>query len=1075
MSRSAGEPGPIAYMARNGLAANVAMLFLLIGGLRAAFDLVQEVVPDTSLDRVQIVVAYPGASPQEVEESIVRRIEEQIQGVEGLDRVVASASAGVAVLVAEFRDGTDIGRALNEVKAEVDRIPTFPANAERPEVREITSRQRFMRLLIHGDVPERTLKELAYELEEGISALPQASLARTSGVRPYEISIEIPQRRLRSLGLTPEDIARAVGSGSLELSAGKISGGEEEILVRTLGRNYVQRDFEDLVVVTHADGTLLRLGDIATVRDGFADTDLLVRYNGRPAARVDIYRTSEEQLLGISAAVRDYLATSVEGRLPEGVEVAIWRDDAELVGGRLGLMVENGLLGLLLVFVALALFLEIRLALWVVVGLGVSFAGTFLVMDFLGISINMFSLVALILALGIVVDDAIVVGESIYFERERGTDGLKAAIRGTRRVSSPVIFSILTTVVAFSALLAVPGYQGRLSRAIPIVVITVLFISLFESLLILPHHVSRLPAAGQRARHGAAQRLRHLRGRVDMLVQRLVNGPLDRGLRLAVRQPFVVLTAAGGLLTLSTGLLASGIVPSRFYTPLEADMVSANLQMPTGTPGERTADLAERVEAAGHRAVARIAAERGGPGGALPLEVAASVTVGETADLFDPYAGDAFRAAQGHLATVQFKLIDWERRNVSASSLARAWREEIGTTPEATAVSITSSIASGDLPVHIDLSHPDPNRLRSISEEVVAALAGVNGVFDIRTNVDEGFNELQFELDPSARTLNLTVDGLAHQLRSGFFGVEALRVPRGREDVRVYVRLPEDERNSAVDVENYTVRTPGGGDLALGQIASARLARSASTIHRLDGRRAATVTADVDAANTNGRQVGDRLERDLLAPLAARDAAFSYAFGGQRRQEADVNAALARAGFLALIAMYALMAIPFGSWLQPLIVLAAIPLGAVGAVVGHLLMGVDFDIWSQMGLVGVSGVVINDSLMMVKFMNDSRAAGMAPREAIIAGAKLRFRAILLTSLTTFLGVAPLAFETSAYAQNVVPLAVSVGFGVLAATLLLLLVVPALAALQVDAREWIHRTRDGWAVRRGGGTRTAVSP
>lgn len=1067
MSRNAGDPGPIAYMARNGLAANVAMLFLLIGGLRAAFDLVQEVVPDTSLDRVQIVVAYPGASPQEVEESIVRRIEEQIQGVEGLDRVVASASAGVAVLVAEFRDGTDIGRALNEVKAEVDRIPTFPANAERPEVREITSRQRFMRLLIHGDVPERTLKELAYEIEEGISALPQASLARTSGVRPYEISIEIPQRRLRSLGLTPEDIARAVGSGSLELSAGKISGGEgeEEILVRTLGRNYVQRDFEDLVVLTQADGTLLRLGDIATIRDGFADTDLLVRYNGRPAARVDIYRTSEEQLLGISAAVRDYLATSVEGRLPEGVEVVIWRDDAELVGGRLGLMVENGLLGLLLVFVALALFLEIRLALWVVVGLGVSFAGTFLVMDFLGMSINMFSLVALILALGIVVDDAIVVGESIYFERERGTDGLKAAIRGTKRISSPVIFSILTTVVAFSALLAVPGYQGRLSRAIPIVVITVLFISLFESLLILPHHLSHLPAAGRRARHRAAQRLRQLRGRVDTLVQRLVDGPLDGGLRLATRQPFVVLTAAGALLTLSAGLLASGIVPSRFDVPLEADMVSASLQMPTGTPGERTADLAERVEAAGHRAVARIATERGGPGEALPLEVGASVTVGQTADLFDPYAGDAFQAAQGHLATVQFKLIDWERHNVSASDMARVWREEIGATPEATAMSITSSIAGGDLPVHIDLSHPDPNRLRSISEEVVAALAAIDGPFDIRTNVDEGFNELQFELDPAARTLNLTVDELARQVRSGFFGVEALRVPRGREDVRVYVRLPEDERNSAVDVENYRVRMPGGGDVALGQIASARLARSASTIHRLDGRRAATVTADVDAANTTGRQIGDRLERDLLAPLAARDPAFSYEFGGQRRQEDAVNAALARAGFLALIAMYALMAIPFGSWLQPLIVLAAIPLGAVGAVLGHLLMGADFDIWSQMGLVGVSGVVINDSLMMVKFMNDRRAAGLPPREAIIAGAKLRFRAILLTSLTTFLGVAPLAFETSAYARHVVPLAISVGFGVLVATLLLLLVVPALAAMQIEVGEWIRRTRAGWDVRR----------
>ena len=1060
MSHGTGDRGAIAYMAKNGVVANVVMLVLLIGGLRAAFDLVQEVVPDTSLDRIQIVVPYPGASPEEVEESIVRRIEERIRGVEGLDHVVATASAGFALLVAEFRDGTDIGRALNEVKAEVDRIPTFPANAERPEVREITSRQSFMRLLVHGDVPERTLKELAYGIEEGISALPQVSLARTTGVRPYEISIEIPQRRLRSLGLTPEDVARAVRQGSVELSAGTISASEREILVRTLGRNHTQRDFEDIVVLSRPDGTLLRLGDIATVRDGFADTDLLFRHNGRPAAGVDVFRTSDEQLLDISAAVRDHLATDVRESLPAGVDIAIWRDDSELVGGRLGLMVENGLFGLVLVFIALALFLQIRLALWVVVGLAVSFTGTFLVMDFLSISINMFSLVGLILALGIVVDDAIVVGESVHSERERDADGLAAAIRGAKRVSGPVIFSILTTIVAFSVLLAVPGVQGRLGRAIPIVVITVLLISLLESLLILPSHLAHLPAPGQRARHRTAPLPSRIRGRVDDMVRRLVDGPLDRGLRLATARPFIVLAAAGGLLVLSGGLVASGIVPSRFDTPLEADVVSANLEMPTGTPGERTGDFAGRLEAAGHRAVARIAAERGRPTAALPLEVAVAVTVGQTADLFDPLAGDAFQASRGHLASVQFKLIDWERHDLSASALARVWREEIGATPEATALSITSSIVGGEFPVHIDLSHPDPSRLRSIAGEVVTALTAMDGVLDVRTNLDEGFDELQFELDPAARTLDLTVDELARQVRSGFFGVEALRVPRGREDVRVYVRLPEEERNSAADVENYAVRTPGGGEVALGQVASARFARSASAIHRRDGRRAVTVTADLDAIGMTGRRVGARLERDLLSPLEAADADFSYEFGGQREQEDTVNAALARSGFLALIVMYALMVIPFGSWIQPLIVLAAIPLAAVGAVAGHMLLGIEFDVWSRQGLIGVSGVVINDSLMMVKFMNDRRDSGMSPREAIIAGSKQRFRAILLTSLTTFLGVAPLVFETSAYARHLVPLATSVGFGVLVATLLLLLVVPALAAVQHEAREWIRRALDG---------------
>ena len=1057
MSLSEERRGPIAYMAANNTAVNVLMFVLLVGGLYTAFGLVQEVIPDASLDRVQIIVPYPGASPEEVEELIVRRIEEQIRGVEGLERMIATASRGSGSVVAEFRNGTDIGRALNEVKAEVDRIPTFPAEAERPDVREITTRQVFLRMVVHGDVPERALKELAYRIEEGISALPQVSLAQTSATRPYEISIEVPQVRLRSLGLTLEEIAQAVRQGSLELAAGGVSASEEEILVRTLGRNYDQYDFEDIVVLTRPDGTSVRLGDIATVHDGFADSDLRMRYNGRPAALVEVYRTSDEQLLGISAAVQDYLETSVLPSLPAGVEVAVWSDDSALVGGRLGLMVKNGLLGLLLVFVTMALFLEIRLALWVAVGLAVSFAGAFLVMGFMGVTINMFSLMGLILALGIVVDDAIVVGESVHYERERGAGGLEAAIRGTRQVSAPVIFAVLTSIIAFSTLMTVPGAQGKLGRAVPIVVIAVLFVSLLDSLLLLPNHLSHLPAAGQRARYRVARLWGRLQKRVDVLVKRVADGPLDRGLRLATGRPFVVLASAAGMLVLSAALVVSGIVPSRFIIPLEGDIVSADLELPAGTPGELTTEVAGRVEAAGHRAVARVAAEHGLTADDAPLEVGVAVTVGQSAELFDPLIGDLVQAARGHVATVQFKLIDWEGRGIAASALERLWREEAGVIPEATEFSITSSIVGGDLPVHYDLSHPDPERLRSIADDVVAELAAIDGVFDVRHNLDEGFNELRLELEPHARTLQVTLDDFARQMRAGFFGVEALRVPRGREDVRVYVRLPEEERHSLIDIEKYMVHMPGGGEVALGQIASVDFDRSPSTIHRIDGRRAVTVTADVDAINATGRLVDDRLERDLLAPLEARDPDFAYAFGGQRKQQDTINSALARTGFFALIIMYALMAIPFRSWSQPLIVLAAIPLGAVGALVGHMLLGLDLSIWSTQGLVGVSGVVINDSLVMVKFMNDYRDSGMDPREAIIAGSRIRFRAILLTSLTTFFGVAPLVLETSTHARHLVPLATSVGFGILVATFLLLLVVPALVTVQYRTGEWFART------------------
>ena len=1039
-----GRVGPIAFMARNSVAANVLMVFLVLAGIAAARNLVQEVLPDLSLDRVQVLVAYPGATPGEIEESVVTKIEEQIRGVEGLDRLEATASEGFGSVIAHFESGTDIDRAISEVKAEVDRIITFPEEAERPQVREITSRQNVIRLLVHGDVPERTLKELAYEIEEGISSLPEVSLAEVSGARPYEVSIEVPVSRLRALGLTLEDVALAVRQGSMELSAGTISTGDEEILVRTLGRNYDQGDFEDIIVLTRSDGTSVRLSEIATVGDGFADTDLSVHYNGRRAVGVDVYRASNEKVLEIAEAVRDHLASEVLPALPPGIGVEIWKDDSVEVSGRLGLMIENALMGLALVLVALTLFLELRLALWVAAGLAVSFIGAFLFMDFLGLSVNMFSLMALVLALGIVVDDAVVVGESVFSQRERGLGGVAAAIRGTRRVSAPVIFSVLTTVTAFAALLTAPGPQGQLGRPIPLVVITVLLLSLVESLLVLPNHLSHLPAPGASREGWLSRRLTRVRGQVDGLLKRIVEGPLDRGLRLAVDQPAIVLTSAAGLLVLTMSAVNAGVVPNQFLTPIEGDVVSANLEMPVGTPGERTSEVAAQLEAAGHRAVDRLSLERDAE--ADPLEVGVALTVGRQAALFDPLGGNAVEAARSHLAAVQFKLIGWERHGIAASTFERLWREEVGTLRAARSLSISSNLITLGLPVHFELSHPDPERLAMIADEFVTELNSIDGVFDVRSNLDEGSRELQLELKPAARTLNLTVGHFASQVRSAFFGAEALRVQRGREDVGVYVRLPEDERNSTADVERYLVRTPGG-EVPLGQVASASFARSAGTIHRMDGRRAVTVTADVNPVIATGQQVNRSLEDGILERLSARDGLFEYTYGGQRKQQEEANADLGRSLFLALLVMYALMAIPFGSYTQPLIILAAVPLGVIGAVAGHMLLGLSLGIWSMYGLIGVSGVVVNDSLMMIKFVNDVRASGVPARDAIITGAKDRFRAILLTSVTTFVGVAPLVFETSTYAQHLVPLATSVGFGVLIATALLMLVVPSLLAVQ----------------------------
>ena len=1036
-------------MAGNPIAANLLMGFLLFVGLISAAGLPQEFLPEASLDRIQVLVPYPGAAPEEVEESIVRKIEEQLQSVEGLKRTESSAAEGLGSVIVEFRQGTDLSRALGDVKAQVDRILTFPADAERPEVREVTSRQNIFRLVVYGAASERTIKELAYGIEDGILALPEVSYAQISGIRNYEISIEVPLERLRALGLTLDDVAFAVRQGSLELSAGKISTGEEEIRVRTLGQNYGQFDFEDIIILTRADGTSVRLGQIATVRDAFADSDLLARFNGQPAARIDVFRTSGEDVLDIAQAVRRYIDSEVVPSLPEGVAVQIWKDDSIDLRGRVSLLLENAFVGLLLVFLALALFLQIRLAMWVALGLAVSFAGTFIVMQVMGISISMFSLMALVLALGIVVDDAIVVGENIYAERERGTRGLEAAVRGTRRIAGPVIFSVLTTVTAFSVLLTVPGPIGKIGLSIPIVVIAVLMLSLVESLLVLPNHLAHLPAPREpTSRAGLA--VRRAQRAVDALLRRIVDGPLDRALRFATAAPAVVLAAVAALMLISMTIVGTGMVRYEFLPQIEGDVVSANIEMPVGTPSERTAEVAAQLEAAGHRVVESLSLEAG------PIPVDVSITVGETAQLFDPLGGDAVEVPSGHVGSVEFKLPELALRDFTSTEFQNLWRVETGTLSGVRSLAFSAGALGLGLPVHLELSHPETERLARIADEVVAGLESMGGVYDVRTSHDEGVRELQLELKPAARTLNLTLDHFARQVRAAFFGSEALRVQRGREEMRVYVRLPEEQRNSPADIEDYLVRTPQGGEVPLGQVAHVRLARSPTTINRLDERRVITVTASIDNTVVTGQGVNSNLERNLLARLGEEHPGFTYSQGGEQRQQQEVNESLPRSVFFAFLVMYVLMAIPFGSYSQPLIVMAAIPLGLVGALAGHLVLGLSLGFSSVQGLIGVSGVVVNDSLMMIKFINRARESGLDPKEAIVAGAKARFRAILLTSVTTFLGVAPLMLETSVQTQHLVPLATSVGFGVLIATFLLMLVVPALVALQFNLESWRGR-------------------
>ena len=1043
--------GPVAYMAKHKVAANLLMIFVIVAGFVSLGALVQEVFPEFTLDMILISVPYPGATPDEVEESILLKIEEQVQSVEGIDEITSTAAEGLGTVTLQLELGADVSAVLDDVKAEVDRIITFPVDAERPEIRELTNRQSVIKLAIFGDVSERTIKEIAYRTEDALSDLDNVSYVETTGIRQYEISIEVDQNNLRALGLTLGDVSRVVRQGSLDLSAGSIETRDEQVRIRTLGQNYDQQDFESIVVISRPDGTVVRLGDIATVIDGFEDADLITRYNGRSAALVEVYRTSDERVLEIVDAIDVALVEDIIPGLPVGVSLEVWNNDADILADRLRLMLKNAALGLLLVFVALTLFLELGLALWVAAGIAMSFIGTLAVMMVLGVSINVMSLFGFILAIGIVVDDAIVVGENIYSERERGVPGLLAAIRGAKRITGPVIFAVLTTITAFSPLLFVPGALGKILGAIPIIVISVLILSLIESLLILPHHLSHLPEPHTPGKTGISRRVMRIQKSVDARLQAFIEGPLARGLRFTTKEPGVVIAGAVAMIILSVALIPAGLIRVEFFPSVEGDNVIADLEMPEGTSFERTRQVVERLRLAAERASERLESER--PAGSPPLVRGVYSVVGQSPSIVGPGAGAAPSTAVGNLAYVNVRLLSAEERTLPAARFEQVWREEVGSLQEARSLTFSADLVAFGVPVQVELSHPDPVQLDAIGRRVVDGLESLAGVFDVKTDQDQGLREIQLRLKPEARTLGLTLDEVARQVRAAFFGDEALRVQRGREDVRVYVRLPANERDAIADVGDYMVRTPTGGHVMLDRVARVSFGNSPTTIRRKEGQRILTITGNVEPAIVTGQVASRELEEVIIPPIAAEDTRLRVNFGGAQQEQQESFSSIGRGFVLALLVIYALLAIPFGSYIQPLIIMAAIPFGVVGALWAHLAMGLSLGLLSIFGLLGLSGVVVNDSLVMLDFINAERRNGMNARDAIISGAKTRFRPIMLTSLTTFLGVAPLVFERSLQAQFLIPMAASLAFGIVFATAILMLLVPALAMVQANVEAW----------------------
>ncbi len=1037
----------IEWFANNGVVANLLLFIIIILGVMGVFSVNQEVFPEFEAQMISVSVPYRGAAPEEVEEGVSVRLEESIQGLEGVKRITSTSSEGSASLMVEVETGYDTREVLDDVKARVDAISTFPLETEEPIIQEVLIRMQVINVSLYGDTDELTLKLLGEQVRDELLELDGISQADLKSIRPYEIAIEVSEDALRRYGLTFDDVAQAVRRSSIDLPGGSVNSASGEILLRTEGQAYSGEDYEDLTLLTRADGSRLRLSDVATVVDGFEETDQWSRFDGQPAVMIQVFRVGDENAPDVSQTVRDYVREA-SNILPPGISIATWQDTSVLLEDRTNMLLRNGFTGLILVFIVLTLFLRMKLALWVAVGIPVAFLGAVSTMTLTGMTINMMTLFSFILVLGIVVDDAIIIAERIHYRQGELGEGLKGAILGTQEVAMPVIFGVLTTVAAFTPFMMVPGMMGNFTRAIPLIVIPVLLFSLVESQLVLPYHLSHntpVPREGKRnvlvrAWNGFFEGFTHM---LEWFV-RVVYAPV---LGFAIHWRYLTASVAVSTLVLTLGMIYGGRIDYVFMPDMDSDNVIVVLTMPEETPAEVTARAIENIESASLALGADLEAEFGYP---VFRHVLSSVGTRPSVAQ-DPMSGGV-APAQAYLGEVNIELIPGDIRPLSSAQIGSRLRERVDPIPGVVELAYNTDLMTGSgKPIDVQLVGPEVDELREVAAEVRSRLGEYPGVIDITDSFRGGKPEIELTIRSSAESLGLSLQDLGRQVRQGFFGEEAQRIQRGRDDVRVMVRYPAEERESIGDLEYMRIRTPDGGQVPFGTVADAEIGRGFSSIQRVDRQRAINVTAGIDEDVGNANTILFEFEASEMPDILAAHPQVTYSFEGEQQMEGEFVGGLIRGFIIALFIIFALMAIPFKSYLQPLIVMSAVPFGLVGAVIGHVVLGFTLNFMSVMGMVAVAGVVVNDSLVLVHFINRQVSKHGSLKDAVREAGAARFRPILLTSLTTTAGVTPLMLETSLQAQFMIPMAVAIASGVLFATVITLLLVPSLYLILEDFR------------------------
>ncbi|OQX10940.1 MAG: acriflavine resistance protein B [Thiothrix lacustris] len=1033
----------IAWFVRNPVAANIMMVLIMVLGLYSTFKRIPlEVFPEFELDIVNITVAYPGATPKEVEDGIITRVEEAIADLQGITEILSDASEGSAQMRVEIDKQHDVTELVNQIKTRVDGITNrLPADAERPVVEQLTRRREVISVVLGSNVLSETeLRLQAETVRDEMLRLPGITQADLGGVRPFEISISVPQATLRQYGITLDSIAQAIRNASRDIPGGTVKTSGGDILVRSLGQAYQQAEFANITIISGTDGSRIRLGDIATINDGFNEDELYSEYDGKKAAFINVYRIGDQNAITLANTIKDYIAERRDS-LPAGTTLDYWRDNSKTIKARLSTLLSSAAQSAVLVFIVLTLFLRIDLAFWIMMGIPISFLGSLWLMPELGVTLNLVSMFAFILVLGIVVDDAIVTGENIYSHVKIHDDPLRAAIEGTQEVSVPVTFGVLTTVAAFTPLLVMAGDRGPIFAQIPLIVIPVLIFSLIESKLILPAHLRHMHPRRD-AEIGAFTRFqRKFSHGLENFIERVYRPSLNT----ALNWRYVVISVFIALFILSLTIPMSGRMKFTFFPRIQGEYATATLNMQEGTPLEVTTRHVERMANAAQQLQEKYIEPT--TGASIIQHIL--VTVGATGS--SGRRGES--AGKSHLASVTFEITAPEERtlDISSNALTSEWRKLIGPIPGAQELSFRAEIGQGGSPLAVQLRGNNFEDMAKVADKIKAKMAEYEGVFDIKNSFEGGKQEVQLRIRPEAEQLGLTLGTVGTQVRHAIFGAEAQRIQRDQSEVKVMVRYPKEERYSLSDLQNLLIRSADGAEIPLSEVADITLGQGAPKISRVNRQRVIDITADVDKGRINIPKVVADLKAWMPEALADYPS-VSYDMEGEQKEQKESMGSLLMGLVFALLAIYILLAIPLQSYTQPLVVMSVIPFSIIGALGGHLLMGMDLSISSMFGLLALFGVAVNDALVMVDRINQKLREGFAVADAVREAGVARFRPILLTSLTTFAGMTPLILDKTTQAQFLIPMAVTLGFGIMFATFLALYLVPALYLMGGDVRE-----------------------